>query len=177
MQEILWGFIKEHYVFPSEQEQIDKNAMLKTISNALWRFRHALNKHYVPRGLPLLNQFGYIMPNEWDIFVQQHTTPEVVALSNKMKELNAKNKFRHKLGPRGYKVAMPKWAKNDQELCEAGITDPLEGCTMHTRNWIRGHSYINDSGRLITSSSEVTSVLEKAKTLTAKEKTGKFKSR
>jgi hypothetical protein len=74
------------------------------------------------------------MPNEWNTFVQQHTTPKVVALSNKMKELIAKNKFRHKLGPRGYKSAIPKWAKKEQELHEVGIPDPLEGCTVRTRN-------------------------------------------
>jgi hypothetical protein len=37
--------------------------------------------------------------------------PPHIALSNKMKELNTKNKFRHKRGPGGYKDAMPKWAK------------------------------------------------------------------
>jgi hypothetical protein len=47
---------------------------------------------------------------------------------------------------------------------------------VRTRNWIRGRSRTNDSSRLITSSSEVTSVVEKAKTLTAKEKIGEFKS-
>jgi hypothetical protein len=47
---------------------------------------------------------------------------------------------------------------------------------VHTRNWIQGHSRTDDSGRLIHSSSEVTSVIEKAKTLAAKEKTGEFKS-
>jgi hypothetical protein len=93
-----------------------------------------------------------------------------------MKELNVKNKFRHKLGPGGYKAAMPKWAKKDQELHDAGIPDPLEGCTVRTRNWIRGRSHTDDSGWLIPSSSEVTSVIEKAKTLAAKEKTGEFKS-
>jgi hypothetical protein len=94
-----------------------------------------------------------------------------------MKELSAKNKFKHKLGPGGYKAAMPKWAKKEQKLRDAGILDPLEGCTVHTRkNWIRGRSRTDDSGRLIPSSSEVTSVIEKVKTLTAKEETGKFKS-
>jgi hypothetical protein len=67
----------------------------------------------VQRGLSLLNLFGYITPNEWDTFVQQHTTAQAVALSNNMKELNAKNKFRHKLGLGGYKAAMPKWAKKE----------------------------------------------------------------
>jgi hypothetical protein len=51
-----------------------------------------------------------------------------------MKELNARNKFRHKLGPGGYKAAMSKWAKKEQELCDVGIPDPLEGCTVCTRN-------------------------------------------
>jgi hypothetical protein len=111
MQETLWGFIKDEYILPSEQEKNGKNATMKTISNALRRFGHALNKYYVQRGLSPPNWFGYLMPNEWDTFVQQHTTPQAIALSKKMKELNAKNKFGHKLGPVGYKAAMPKWAK------------------------------------------------------------------
>jgi hypothetical protein len=94
-----------------------------------------------------------------------------------MKELNAKNKFRYKLGPGGYKAAMPKWTTKEQELREDRIPDPLEGCMVRTRNWIRGHSHTADSGWLITSSSEVTSITEKAKTPAAIEKTGKFMSK
>jgi hypothetical protein len=134
MQETLWGFMEEIYIFPSEKEQIGKNATMKTISNALWRFKHALNTYYVQRGMSLLNQFWYIMPNEWDTFEQQHTTPEDITLINKMKELSAKNKFRHKLGHGGYKAAMPKWTKKEQELHESRIPDPLERCTVCTRN-------------------------------------------
>jgi hypothetical protein len=158
------------------KDKLAKNATMKIIPNALRRFRHALNKYYVQRGLSPLTQFGYIMPNEWDTFVQQHTTLEAIGLGNKMKELNAKNKFRHKLGPRGYKATMPKWTKQGQELPEAGIPYPLERCTLCTRNWIRGCSCTDDSIRLITSSSKVTSVVEKAKSLTAKENTDEFTS-
>jgi hypothetical protein len=85
------------------------------------------------------------MPNEWDTFIQQHTTPQVVALSNKMKELNAKNKFMHKLVPGGYKAIMPKWAKKEQELYDAGIPDPLKGCIVCTGNEIWGHFCTDDS--------------------------------
>jgi hypothetical protein len=42
-----------------------------------------------------------------------------------MKELNKKNKFRHKLGPGGYKATMPIWTKKEQVLREAGMPDPL----------------------------------------------------
>jgi hypothetical protein len=145
MQETLWGFIQELCIFPSEKEKIGKYATLKTISNALWRFRHALDMYYLQRDLSPLNWFGYIMPNECDTFVQQHTTPEVLSLSKKMKELNVKNKFRHKLGPGGYKAAMTKWAKMEQELHEDGIPDPLEGCMVPPRKWIWGRSHTDDS--------------------------------
>jgi hypothetical protein len=84
MQETLWGFIKEYYIFPSEQEKINNNSTMKIISNALRRFRHALNMYYVQRGPSLLIRFGYITPNEWETFIQQHTTPQAIALRNKM---------------------------------------------------------------------------------------------
>jgi hypothetical protein len=68
-----------------------------------------------------------------------------------MKELIQKNKFKHRLGPGGYKAAIPLWTKKEQELHEARILDPLEGCTLHTRNYIRGQSHIDDNRQLITS--------------------------
>jgi hypothetical protein len=68
---------KKHYEDSSKsitfsllrRNKMTKNTMMKTISNTLQRFRYSLNKYYVQRGLSLLNQFGYIMPNEWDTFV------------------------------------------------------------------------------------------------------------
>jgi hypothetical protein len=65
--------------------------------------------------------------------------------SNRNKELIQKNKFKHRLGPHGYKDAIPLWAKKEQELREAGIPDPLEGCTLCLRNWIRARSLIDDN--------------------------------
>jgi hypothetical protein len=85
-----------------------------------------------------------------------------------MKELKKMNKFRHKLGPGGYKATMLIWTNKEQELHEAGIPNPLKGCTVHTKNWIQGRSHTDDSGRLNTSSSEVISMVEKAKTLVLK---------
>jgi hypothetical protein len=53
-------------------------------------------------------------PNEWNTFQQLHTNLEAIVLSNRMKELIRRNKFRHKLGPVGYKAAIPLWAKKEQ---------------------------------------------------------------
>jgi hypothetical protein len=69
---------------------------------------------------------------------------------------------------------MPKWTKKEEELHATGIPDRLEGCMLRMKNIIRGCSRMDDRGQLITSSSEVTKVIKKAKTLIDKEKTGEF---
>jgi hypothetical protein len=80
-----------------------------------------------------LIRFGFITSNKWNTFIQEHTTPEVIALSNDRKELNKKNKFKHKLGPSEYKAAIAIWTKKEQKLSEAGIPNPLEGCARCTQ--------------------------------------------
>jgi hypothetical protein len=135
-KEALWELIKAHYVFPSKHEESGKRATILAIGRAHLRFRHALNKFYVQPGVSPFNQFGFITPNEWKTFQQLHTTPEAMTRSNRMKELIWKNKFSHRLRPGGYKAEIPLWTKKEQELREAGISDPLEGCTLRMRNWI-----------------------------------------
>jgi hypothetical protein len=145
-KEALWELIKAHYIFASEPEELGKRATILTIGRALRRFRHALNKFYVQPGVSPLNRFGFMTPNEWNTFQQLHTTLEAMALGNRMKELIRKNKFKHRLGPSGYKAPIPLWTKKGQELHEARILDPFEGCTLRTRNWIWGWSRIDDNG-------------------------------
>jgi hypothetical protein len=112
-KEALWELIKTHYVFPSEHEEHGKSATILTIGRALQRFRHALKMFYVQPGDSPLNQFGFITPNEWKTFQQLHATPEAMAHNNRLKELIQKNKFRHRLGPGGYKAAIPLWIKKE----------------------------------------------------------------
>jgi hypothetical protein len=167
--------IKVHYVFPSKYEEHGKRATILTIGRALRRFRHALNKFYVQPGVSPFNWFGFIAQNEWNTFKELHTTPEAMARSNRMKELIQKNKFKHRLVPGGYKAAILLWTNMEQGLCEPRIPDPLEGCTLRMRIWIQGQSRIDDKGQLVTSDCDITRVIENAKDLITKEKTGKFK--
>jgi hypothetical protein len=88
--------------------------------------------------------------------------------SNRMKEPIWKNMFRHRVGPGGYKAAIPLWTKNEQELCEAGILNPLEGCTLRTRNWIQGQSHMDNNKQLLSSNSDITRVIKNTKELITK---------
>jgi hypothetical protein len=105
--------IKAHYAFPSEHEERGKRASILTIGRAFQRFRHALNKFYDEPSVSPFNRFGFITPNKWNTFNELHTTPEAMARSNRMKELIQKNKFKHRLGPGGYKGAIPLWTKKE----------------------------------------------------------------
>jgi hypothetical protein len=173
--ETLWELIKAHYVFPSEHEERGKRATILTIGRALRRFRHSFNKFYVQPGLSPFNQFGFITPNKWNTFQQLHTNPEAMVRSNRIKKLIQKNKFKHRLGPGGYKVAIPLWTKKEQELNEAGIPNHLKGCMLRTRNKIWGRSHIDDNRQLVTLNSDITRVIQNAKYLITKEKIGEFK--
>jgi hypothetical protein len=106
-KEALWELIKAHFGFPSEQKERGNKATILTITKAIRRFRHALNKFYVQLGVSPFNRFGFIIPNVWNTFKELHTTPESMARSNRMKELIQKNKFKHRLGSGGYKAAIP----------------------------------------------------------------------
>jgi hypothetical protein len=61
-------------------------------------------------------------------------------------KLNRRNKFKHKLGPGGYKAAIPVWTKKEQEPREVGILDLFEVCTLCMKNWIQGRSHTDDTG-------------------------------
>jgi hypothetical protein len=130
-KEALCEFIKAHYVFRSKHEERGKRPSILTIGRALQRFRHALNKFYVQPDVSPFNRVGFITINERNTFQQPHTTPEATAHINRMKELIQKNKFKHRLGPDGYKAAIPLWTKKEQELREAGIPDPLHLKILH----------------------------------------------
>jgi hypothetical protein len=94
-KEDLWELIKAHYFFSSEHEGCGKRATILTIGRAIRKFRHELNKFYVQPGVSPFDRFCFMTPNEWNTFQQLHTTPEVVACNNRMKELIWKNKFKH----------------------------------------------------------------------------------
>jgi hypothetical protein len=175
-KEALWELIKAHYVLPSEHEECGKRATILTIARTLLRFRYALNKFYVQPGVS--RSIGLGSSHQTNVTPFNNCIPlQKLWRNNRMKELIQKNKFKHRLGPGGYKVAITLWTNKKQEIREAGVPDPLEGCTLCTRNWIWGRSRIDDNRQLVTSNSNISRVIENAKDLVAKEKIDKFKPR
>ena len=100
--------MKKHYIFPPELADDAKIATIKTIGKCHRVFRCNLNKDYVVQGLTPFNRIGFIMPNEWTECVSQQTSEEASPRNRQFKELNKKNKYKHFIGPGGYKAKIPK---------------------------------------------------------------------
>jgi hypothetical protein len=55
------------------------------------------------------------------------------------KENASKKKYHHTLGQGGYKVAIPKWEKMEQDLLARGITPATINWPERSRKWFHGH--------------------------------------
>jgi len=100
---------------------------------------------------------GYLakQADHWNAFKEYKESEDATEMSAKNKINADKKKYHHKLGPGGYKTAMPKWDKKEQELLAKGIQpEPLrEEWELRARNWFLAHgsSYDETTGDLICS--------------------------
>ena len=100
---------------------------------------------------------GYLakQADHWNAFKEYKESEDAKELSKKNKDNADKKMYHHKLGPGGYKTAMPKWDKKEQELLAKGIQpEPLrEEWELRARNWFLAHgsSYDETTGDLICS--------------------------
>nr|BAC07033.1 hypothetical protein [Oryza sativa Japonica Group] len=67
--------------------------------------------------------YALITQAQWDEFVALKTSAEEKEKSQKMAELARRNEYPHHLGSTGYRQAVKKWAKQDEEMEKAGKPD------------------------------------------------------
>jgi hypothetical protein len=91
-------------------------------------FKKNLVKDYIKQG-KTLTFIGALekQKDHWDAFVA-YKCPELIQWVQRNKENALKKKYHHSLGQDGYKVAIPKWEKMEQDLFARGIT-------LATINW------------------------------------------
>ena len=107
---------------------------MKTLCNIFRDYKSMLNCNYVKKGLEPFEKYGNITKVEWDLFVAQKTSAQSKELSDKMFELNKKNKYKPRLGPGRYRCKAPKWRAKEEELSRRGVQNPLEGLNVRARN-------------------------------------------
>ena len=138
-----------------------KKATMASLRDDFADWKSKLNCNYVKKGRLPFDKYGNIPPSDWDTFVQQKTTPEALALSEKMTELNKKNLYPVHLGPGGYRAKVEKWREQEEALESQGKANPVRSYNDRTKNWIRARSDLTDEGQIIAKDSKSAEVIER----------------
>ena len=75
----------------------------------------------------------------WDAVVQYKSSELGLQKVHKAKENASKKVYHHTLGQGGYKLAIPKWEKMEQDLLDRGIQPATMNCPERSRTWFYGH--------------------------------------
>ena len=159
----MWNQVRRTIRFPEEGIDRAKKTTMKTLCNIFRDYKSMLNCNFVKKGLVPFEKYGNISKDDWNLFVEQKTSAEAKELSDKMIELNKKNKYKPHLGPGGYRGKVTKWRAKEQELASKGKPNPLQGLPERTKNWIHARSVLTDEGELIVKDSEAEEVIQEIK--------------
>lgn len=101
-KDVLWKKLCKNFRFPTGTAEIVKKHAMLQLGIAFRRWKSYLNVEYVQKGLDPFNEFGKILPSEWEKFVEQKTSEEALSISSQFKEKAKKNIHPHRLGTGGY---------------------------------------------------------------------------
>ncbi|KAL6862153.1 hypothetical protein ACP4OV_016802 [Aristida adscensionis] len=124
-----------------------KKAACKTlwlmVASSRRDFRTMLTKQFVAEGIDPFDKYKFLQKEDWQAFCNLVSTQEAVEKSNKGKELRAKNKHDHHLGPSGYAVAIPKWDAQDAQMEAARKENPWRVIPGRSKPFLRARSSTN----------------------------------
>jgi hypothetical protein len=153
----LWEKLISHFILPREYEEFEADGTTPVeggrarrdkvkrfaLSKMAELFRHHkknLYLNYVAKGItPEFKDAHEGLRQQWPDFVNYKQSSEAKAKSAKNKE-NAKKKiYHHKLGPGGYRTAVPKWQAMEADLKKREITPGTDGWFERAKYWWYAH--------------------------------------
>ncbi|CAH9120005.1 unnamed protein product [Cuscuta europaea] len=134
-KDLIWEDIQIVFEIPDTKSV--RKRMLK-IANKAWKdFKSKLSTKYVygkKKNEDPLKKYNWITEEQWSKFVESRRDPEFRHLSDKGKELQLQNVYKHRLSRGGYYMLEQDLIKKKQQEQElAAISDPSFVCTPITR--------------------------------------------
>ena len=107
------------------------------MAEQLQTFKKNLTKKYIKTGTtPVFTAELAKLRGHWDAFVQYKSSELGL---QKAKDNASKKEYYHTLGQGGYKIAIPKWEKMEQDLLDRGIQPATMNWLERSRTWFYGH--------------------------------------
>ena len=139
-KEWCWQELKKNFTVPAESEEICKRWTLIKMAKQLQSFKKTLTKKYIKTGTtPMFTGELEKLRGHWDAFVQYKSSELGLQKVQKAKENASKKVYYHTLGQGGYKLAIPKWEKMEQDLLDRGIQPTTMNWPERSRTWFYGH--------------------------------------
>jgi len=113
---------------------------MKKMAIAFQTFKKNLNKDYVKKGLtPDFEKDFKKQRPYWDAFVQYKSSEDSEQRTAQAKENASKKKHFHHLGQGGYKAAIPKWQKMEEDLIARGILPATSNWPLRAKYYFYAH--------------------------------------
>ena len=116
------------------------------MAEQLQSFKRILTKKYIKTGTtPVFTGEFEKLRGHWDAFVEYKSLELGLQKVQKPKDNASKIVYHHTLGQggyklaRGYKLAIPKWEKIEQDLLDRGIQPATMNWPERSRTWFYGH--------------------------------------
>jgi hypothetical protein len=110
-KEAMWGLLRQTFILPRQTQKKIKHYAKKMLGETFRRWKSDLNTNYVQKGREPFADYEEITRAQWEKFVQQKTSEEALALSQRNRELALSNIHRVHLGPSGYQRQAEKWRR------------------------------------------------------------------
>src|SRR6185312_12825013 len=116
-KEWCWQELKKNFTVPAESEEICKRCTLSKMAEQLQSFKKILTKKYIKTGTtPVFTGELEKLRGHWDAFVEYKSSELGLQKVQKAIDDASKKVYHHTLGQGGYKLAIPKWEKMEQDL-------------------------------------------------------------
>jgi len=163
-KDALWNDLMVHFSLPECEDQAAADKLrekvkewtLKKMAEMFRAWKKNLWKAYKKKKeMPVFDGHLAKQANNWKAFQAYKESEDATKLSEKNKRNASKKKYHHRLGAGGYKEAIPKWDRKDQELLAKGIEPEWirDDWELRARNWFLAHggSYDEQTGDLLCS--------------------------
>nr|TKW25490.1 hypothetical protein SEVIR_3G123500v2 [Setaria viridis] len=177
-KEAMWELLKQTFILPTLEElrkQV-KHYTRKQLGEVFRRWSGELNDKYVKKGPTPFNEYGSITPAQWDEFIRQKTSPEALALNQRIRELVLSNIHKVHLRPGGYRGKIDKWWHDKEATIAAGQPNPFEGLDERGWQWLAARKHTIVYGKPTFSTPETNQVAKNIYDLFERQRKGEFVS-
>ena len=153
-KDLLWKEVSLHFNFPPGKADKVKGWAFKKMAIQFGSFKKKLVANFVNKGLtPDFDKVWKKQREWWNEFVNYKHSADSMAASIQGKMNASKKKNFHRLGPGGYKVAVPKWEKMENNLIVKGIVPQTLSWPKRARYYFYAHggTLDPDTGMFVTS--------------------------